>query len=396
MIIYFDYNSKTETFTSKCEECEACESEYDLIPEEHDSLHKRCKECDDCKDKGNCSEVVYTGKIGNSFMDFISLDFDYIAKNIIDIIKKHYPKLSDIFKLYDSDMKMREKKTQELCKQEIFNYLYSQHFYFSFYGLPIDPLFDLYCLSLKSINNYNEIDELFRKKVINDYKCIQKVVNICADNLTWQNETPIINGLWNLGIISTPCEYKTYLNEIEFYSKYFKENKDDAPFSINYEPEDMINILNDISLVNISALKIREFHVYEMNELLGAMLNEILENYSINICKNCGKYFIPYNRSDTIYCDRSSPQDLTKTCKEYGSMVAYQNHLKTNEAMGLYRKIYMQKQMLAKRNPDIMEYQKDFEEYKIESKQWKADVKKGIKTEEEYLEWLKSVKAKKV
>lgn len=102
------------------------------------------------------------------------------------------------------------------------------------------------------------------------------------------------------------------------------------------------------------------------------------------------------NRSDTLYCDRTSPNDRTKTCKEYGAIKAYQDNLKYNEAMGLYRKIYMQKQMMSKRNPDIKEYRKNFEEYKIQSKQWKKDVKQGKKTEAEYIEWLKAEKEKKV
>ena len=39
-------------------------------------------------------------------------------------------------------------------------------------------------------------------------------------------------------------------------------------------------------------------------------------------CKNCGEFFIPAKRSDTIYCDRQAPQDTSKTCKEYGARQA--------------------------------------------------------------------------
>ena len=74
----------------------------------------------------------------------------------------------------------------------------------------------------------------------------------------------------------------------------------------------------------------------------------------------------------------------------------HRKNLVSSEASGLYRKIYMSKQMLAKRNPDIVEYLESFEKFKSQSKQWKADVKAGTKTEEEFIEWLKSVKEKKV
>lgn len=113
----------------------------------------------------------------------------------------------------------------------------------------------------------------------------------------------------------------------------------------------------------------------------------------IKRCPNCLKYFVPANRADiTIYCDRTSPQDCSKTCKEYGALKQYQDSLREDEAKGLYRKLYMAKQMLKKRNPEIENYQLKFEEFKADAKQWKNDVKSGTKTQEEYLEWLKDIK----
>ena len=133
------------------------------------------------------------------------------------------------------------------------------------------------------------------------------------------------------------------------------------------------------------------FHSYKLFEVYNIIEKEI----KIKTCKNCGKYFIIENRSDTKYCDRISPEDKTKTCKEYGGIRKYQDNLKTNEAMGLARKIYMAKQMMVKRNPDIDNYRKDFENYKIQSKEWKKEVKAGSKTNEEYIQWLKDIKEKK-
>lgn len=117
---------------------------------------------------------------------------------------------------------------------------------------------------------------------------------------------------------------------------------------------------------------------------------------TIKKCENCGRFFVPKNRSDTIYCDYPSPQDNKKTCKKYGAEKKYQKNLKDNELMSLYRRIYMSKQMLAKRHPDISAYTDAFNKYKEESKKWKADIKSGTKTEDEYLLWLREVKEKKV
>lgn len=122
-------------------------------------------------------------------------------------------------------------------------------------------------------------------------------------------------------------------------------------------------------------------------------LNFLLENgYKFYKCENCGKFFIPFFRSDTLYCDRVSPQDENKTCKEYGAYAKYLSKLKNNKVENTYRKIYQQKQMRAKRNPDIETYKEDFEKFKQLAKQWKTNVKKGIRTEKEFSEWLETQK----
>ena len=123
--------------------------------------------------------------------------------------------------------------------------------------------------------------------------------------------------------------------------------------------------------------------------------NAIRQQIIIKQCKNCEKYFIPQKRSDAIYCDRFSPQDNSMTCKEYGSKKLWYDKLKDNKSAKLYRNIYMAKQMLAKRNPDIQTHQDDFMEYKTQSIQWKKDVKAGLKTEDEYVKWLKSVSGRR-
>lgn len=122
----------------------------------------------------------------------------------------------------------------------------------------------------------------------------------------------------------------------------------------------------------------------------------IQNNQAIKTCKNCGKYFYPSKRSDAIYCDSLSPQDSTKTCKVFGAAITRSEKEKQDEATKLYRQIYMSKQMLVKRNPDISAYKKDFENYKSQSVQWKDDIKAGLKSEAEFIEWLKIIKDKKV
>jgi hypothetical protein len=126
-------------------------------------------------------------------------------------------------------------------------------------------------------------------------------------------------------------------------------------------------------------------------DLMLSELHYMLSNgNSIKRCKVCGKLFAAANRSDTLYCDRTSPYDNRKTCKEYGAIATYQRNLREDEARGLYRKIYMRLQMNTKRNPDIKSYLRKFEDFKKHSQKWKVDVKNGVATEQQYIEWLKT------
>lgn len=68
-------------------------------------------------------------------------------------------------------------------------------------------------------------------------------------------------------------------------------------------------------------------------------------------CTNCGKYFVPLRRSDTIYCDRSSPFNLSRTCKEDGSHRTFEGKLKTDSAEKLRRSTYEAKKMLHQEKP---------------------------------------------
>lgn len=141
---------------------------------------------------------------------------------------------------------------------------------------------------------------------------------------------------------------------------------------------------------------IEVFSVANLSDFLKFEFCHIIKNkIPLTECSNCGRLFIPQKRSDTMYCNHSAPQDESMTCKEYGAKRLWYEKLKENKATKLYRNIYMAKQMLAKNNPGVKEYRKDFEEYKVNSIKWKKDVKDGRKTDEEFLIWLNSVKGKR-
>ena len=123
------------------------------------------------------------------------------------------------------------------------------------------------------------------------------------------------------------------------------------------------------------------------------LLNDCKKRYNYEdrkcICKNCGKPFIAYNRTNTYYCDRISPQDSTKTCKQYGVQKTWNEKTKDeNDWHCLYRRIYQSLQMKAKRNPSNPQLKENFDNFRIDANKWKKAVKEGTKTEKEFMKWL--------
>ena len=120
------------------------------------------------------------------------------------------------------------------------------------------------------------------------------------------------------------------------------------------------------------------------------LLYLIEHNIYIKKCKNCGKYFIPETRNSSIYCNNIFENN--KTCREIGASIQYNEKLKKDETNQLYRKTLASKKMLANRNPDIPEYLEKYEEWKKQANKFKQDIKNGLKTEEEFKEWIKQTK----
>lgn len=130
--------------------------------------------------------------------------------------------------------------------------------------------------------------------------------------------------------------------------------------------------------------------------MITTFLQLIENNYLIIKCKNCNKYFIPYKRTDTLYCDRTSPQDYTKTCKRYAIELAWNEKIKDETDWHcLYRRVYQSLQMKAKRKPNDQLLNKIFEDFKTDAKEWKKAVKEGTKTEAEFMYWLQEFRKKK-
>lgn len=123
-----------------------------------------------------------------------------------------------------------------------------------------------------------------------------------------------------------------------------------------------------------------------------SILHLVQNNTPIAICKNCGNYFIPSSKKNTLYCNNI--YEHGKTCQEIGAMITYNEKLKKDEINSLYRKTLSAKKMLANRNPDIPMYLKKYEQWKKEANKFKQDIKLGKKTEEEFKNWIEETRKK--
>jgi len=170
-------------------------------------------------------------------------------------------------------------------------------------------------------------------------------------------------------------------------------------FNVNYAYKTI-----DITSTKLTPLKVKEqiddriinpteSNIYNskyITNLVYLCLNEIVTNpkVSIGICKNCGKYFISYQKSPEKYC-RITYSENEEVCKNTGIQVAYKKKQEKNPCLAFYRKTYQKKLMYAKRSDDE-NVKQEFNNWKILAKEKVKDFNNGVISAKELTEWLKS------
>ena len=114
----------------------------------------------------------------------------------------------------------------------------------------------------------------------------------------------------------------------------------------------------------------------------------ITHKLAIRKCKNCGKYFVAYKRSDTEYCDRPSPFNSDKSCKEDGARRTFAVAVGGDELCKEIDRINTNRCMYKYRYLDDEDVGKELQMYKKHLKRWKKEYKSGTKTAEDFMEWL--------
>ena len=138
----------------------------------------------------------------------------------------------------------------------------------------------------------------------------------------------------------------------------------------------------------VSKANINSSYFIECTDIIQTLLIELLEIAKLNIeikkCRNCGKFFVPDNRSDEIYC--SNIYENGKTCKEIGHFKVQQKLIQENDDLRIYRNVYQKLLLRTRRNPSNTKYAREFEIFKDDNNKWKENISKGVSTEKEYIE----------
>lgn len=107
-------------------------------------------------------------------------------------------------------------------------------------------------------------------------------------------------------------------------------------------------------------------------------------------CKNCGNYFVPVGRSDSIYCGYPAPQDKSKECRDVGANATRARKMKNDVLTQEYRRLYMRLKMAIKRHPDDVQLQELFSELTNGMKEKRSQLQKNQISTDGILEWLSS------
>lgn len=110
----------------------------------------------------------------------------------------------------------------------------------------------------------------------------------------------------------------------------------------------------------------------------------IRDNVKIRKCKNCGKYFIPVNRSDEMYCCRT--QENGKTCRE----LDYTSKISGDDLLLIYRTAYKTHNARKQRNiKNHASAAQDFQNWVVFAKQLLEQAKARKLSPEEFRELIR-------
>jgi len=284
-------------------------------------------------------------KLGVQLCDFLNTDF-----NSIESVKKFIDKYSiitisgllktSIYTYYD------ENEYEEMVKNVVKKS-----------ANKLEKYKKAFIEDIKYIYNLNDLEELHnlspaqRLHVLRDSKKTSAVLKLYNEK-----------------------ELKLEFNNFGDFARFSITEEDDA--------QEIAKYVNDDNL---------DSYCFNCSNIIQSFIIELLElatteNIEIKKCKNCGKYFVPDNRSDEIYC--SNIYENGKTCKEVGHFRTHQRLMKDDDDLRIYRNVYQKLLLRTRRNPNNTQYEEEFKKFKEKNIELKEKINNGKLTQEKYMEWL--------
>lgn len=353
------------------------------------------------------AEYIEQKPIFTTLLDYLNIDFEREARNsFIDIVcgaSCNYHMLYDISeevwqatKEYRCDRLLEflyclfpnDKKKRKISKIKTRRRA----------GMTINQQFEE-----KAIQHYIKRFETRYRDGCDEYNCCNR---IDYNNIIWLRD--YIDRMKNNELLRLPSVFKSF---IDGASEQYHIRKDIREDIVIYEAvpyiskrarvfktiDEFIKTMNisykkkgfDQYLINTHSDAFRDYSRKGRIDLVCSDIYFLLQQgKTIVKCANCGKYFIPQARTDSIYCQNPAPLDIRKTCREYAATRGYYLEQKNNEVENLRRKI---KDRLNKRAQRYDYEQLPYNQFREYDKSFRTQIKNGTISNVEYIAWLKKV-----
>ena len=124
-------------------------------------------------------------------------------------------------------------------------------------------------------------------------------------------------------------------------------------------------------------------------DLLYSMFRLMLsQKLRLKRCKNCGRFFVAIKRADVEYCTRPSPQNPNLDCRSIGPMQKYNERTANDQTAKKERRVYGLLFSRCKLHPENPQNKINFDEFAVEKKRRKKEIKQGISDLNAYDRWL--------
>ncbi|MCI8444629.1 MAG: hypothetical protein HFJ37_05745 [Clostridia bacterium] len=228
-------------------------------------------------------------------------------------------------------------------------------------------LLELYLIIYSSKNIDRDIISKFTDETQNNFKNPLQAMKFLQQNFNLN----IFNDFYKLTCFSKLAIY----NNGKLYLDGEIDSLDNKNFDFDMRIIEIFKFDNFIELLNLSLVRIMDKKIV------------------INRCLNCGNLFIPQNRTDEKYCNKISPQNSKKTCKQYGAKKTYRDEIKSIPIKHEHNKTSQFFRMRINRtntnNTKEKEmYQKKFNTYKENYQKKKKQYQSGKLKEKDFVEWI--------